>query len=61
MMSMIEPEIPEQLILTLFKNTVTVQPDQKLDSISFDNLTQLILKYKLGGFGKGIMVDYLNN
>jgi hypothetical protein len=60
-MSMIEPEIPEQLILTLFKNTVTVQPDQKLDNISFDNLTQLILKYKLGGFGKGIMVDYLNN
>ena len=61
LMNSIEPNIDQQFILRIFKKTILQQNNTKLDGITIDNLTDLILKYSVGGYGKPVFSDYLES
>ena len=58
-MKILEPSINQRLTLTLFKKAVAQEADNKNDSISLENLTNLFIHYKIAGFGNFIFGTYL--
>jgi hypothetical protein len=58
-MKILEPSINQRLTLTLFKKAVALETDNKNDSISLENLTNLLIHYKIAGFGNFIFGTYL--
>lgn len=53
-----EPQISTKFGLYMYKNTMQQQAE-KLDALTLDNLTNLIMEWQLGGHGKALFSEWL--
>lgn len=62
MMESFEPKISGKLVLDLFKQAVEENHKagfDEIDQLSLEQLTNLIIKYQIGGHGKQLLSDWL--
>ena len=59
LMKNFEPECDDQLILDVFKKCLEECRSHDVNQISYSELTNLVLKYNIGGMGKMFMSDWL--
>ena len=60
LISKLEPNVSQQKVLELFKEAIAIsQNDQVEDAIDPKHLAVLILKYKIGGYGREFFAQYL--
>lgn len=59
MLTKLEPSIPKRLCLVLYKNALDVENSEKVGAITLDTLTDLIIQYKIGGYGNLILGKWL--
>ena len=60
-MSKLEPNIKEPTVIKLFKDALNLVSDRKMiDAIDPEILVSLIMRYKIGGYGKEFFSAYLN-